>query len=132
MDARWPEVSHLRAILAVAVATLIATTTLALASPATAPAATYPPGFSEQTVFSGLTNPTAIRFSSDGRVFVAESRRGPTPCLAPAARFSLLGTGRKPRRSDQVVPSSGPPPPSVPQPLWAGLVAPIPALASHS
>ena len=72
MDARWPEVSHLRAILAVAVATLIATTTLALASPAAAPAATYPPGFSEQTVFSGLTNPTAIRFSSDGRVFVAE------------------------------------------------------------
>ena len=72
MNARWPEVSHLRAILAVAVATLIATTTLSLASPATAPAATYPPGFSEQTVFSGLTNPTAIRFSSDGRVFVAE------------------------------------------------------------
>jgi glucose/arabinose dehydrogenase len=72
MDARWPEVSHLRAILAVAVATLIATTTITLASPAAAPAATYPPGFSEQTVFSGLTNPTAIRFSSDGRVFVAE------------------------------------------------------------
>ena len=31
-----------------------------------------PPGFSEQTVFSGLTNPTAVRFASDGRVFVAE------------------------------------------------------------
>ena len=43
-----------------------------LASPAGAPAATYPLGFSEQTVFSGLTNPTAIRFSPDGRVFVAE------------------------------------------------------------
>jgi len=43
-----------------------------LASPAAAPAATYPLGFSEQTVFSGLTNPTAIRFSPDGRVFVAE------------------------------------------------------------
>ena len=27
---------------------------------------------SPRTVFSGLTNPTAIRFSSDGRVFVAE------------------------------------------------------------
>ena len=40
--------------------------------PASAPAATYPLGFSEQTVFSGLTNPTAIRFASDGRVFVAE------------------------------------------------------------
>jgi glucose/arabinose dehydrogenase/PKD repeat protein len=34
--------------------------------------ATYPPNFSEQTVFSGLTNPTAVRFSSDGRVFIAE------------------------------------------------------------
>ena len=31
-----------------------------------------PPGFDETTVFSGLTNPTAVRFSSDGRVFVAE------------------------------------------------------------
>jgi glucose/arabinose dehydrogenase len=40
--------------------------------PASAPAATYPLGFSEQTVFSGLANPTAIRFASDGRVFVAE------------------------------------------------------------
>ena len=45
---------------------------LALAASATAQAATYPSGFSEQTVFSGLTNPTAIRFASDGRVFVAE------------------------------------------------------------
>jgi PKD repeat protein len=43
-----------------------------LAAPASAPAATYPAGFSERTVFSGLTNPTAIRFASDGRVFVAE------------------------------------------------------------
>ena len=40
--------------------------------PTAASAATYPPGFSEQTVFSGLTNPTAVRFASDGRVFVAE------------------------------------------------------------
>ena len=45
---------------------------IGLASAAAAPAATYPTGFSEQTVFSGLTNPTAFRFSSDGRVFVAE------------------------------------------------------------
>ena len=29
-------------------------------------------GFQDTTVFSGLTNPTAIRFSPDGRVFVAE------------------------------------------------------------
>jgi glucose/arabinose dehydrogenase len=37
-------------------------------------AATTQSGFSEQTVFSGLSNPTAIRFSSDGRIFVAEKR----------------------------------------------------------
>src|SRR5215204_2289098 len=30
------------------------------------------PGFQESTVFSGLTNPTALRFSPDGRIFVAE------------------------------------------------------------
>ena len=31
-----------------------------------------PRGFTEKTVISGLTNPTAVRFSPDGRVFVAE------------------------------------------------------------
>jgi uncharacterized repeat protein (TIGR01451 family) len=35
-------------------------------------AAAVPAGFTESTVFSGLTNPTAVRFSPDGRVFVAE------------------------------------------------------------
>ena len=44
----------------------------ALVAPSGAAAATYPLGFSETTVFSGLTNPTAVRFASDGRVFVAE------------------------------------------------------------
>ena len=34
--------------------------------------ATLPAGFSESIAFSGLTNPTAVRFSPDGRVFVAE------------------------------------------------------------
>jgi len=43
-----------------------------LCASTTAQASTLPPGFSEQTVFSGLTQPTAIRFSPDGRVFVAE------------------------------------------------------------
>ncbi len=51
---------------------MAAAAVLVFAVPATAPAATYPTGFSEQTVFSGLGNPTAIRFASDGRVFVAE------------------------------------------------------------
>ena len=35
-------------------------------------AAAVPTGFQEALVFSGLTNPTNIRFSPDGRVFVAE------------------------------------------------------------
>src|SRR5574337_1799260 len=34
--------------------------------------ATLPTGFSESVVFSGLTNPTTVRFSPDGRVFVTE------------------------------------------------------------
>jgi glucose/arabinose dehydrogenase len=37
-------------------------------------AATLPAGFQESVVFSGLTNPTAVRFTSDGRIFVAEKR----------------------------------------------------------
>jgi len=43
-----------------------------LSDPAEANAATLPPDFQETVVFSGLTNPTAVRFASDGRVFVAE------------------------------------------------------------
>ena len=35
-------------------------------------AATLPPGFQETVVFSGLDAPTEVRFSPDGRVFVAE------------------------------------------------------------
>ena len=34
--------------------------------------ATLPAGFSESVVLSGLTEPTTVRFSPDGRVFVAE------------------------------------------------------------
>ncbi|WP_432844326.1 PQQ-dependent sugar dehydrogenase [Dactylosporangium sp. CA-092794] len=37
-----------------------------------AAAATLPPGFSEQVVFSGLNQPTSIQFAADGRVFVAQ------------------------------------------------------------
>ena len=41
---------------------------------ASAPAATavVPSGFSDEVAFSGLTFPTSVRFSPDGRVFVAE------------------------------------------------------------
>jgi glucose/arabinose dehydrogenase len=47
---------------------------VALVLSAPAGAVTLPAGFSEKTVFTGLTQPTAVRFSSDGRVFVAEKR----------------------------------------------------------
>jgi PKD repeat protein len=36
--------------------------------------AALPTGFQEQIAFSGLTNPTVVRFSPDGRIFVAEKR----------------------------------------------------------
>jgi uncharacterized repeat protein (TIGR01451 family) len=39
---------------------------------ALATAATFPAGFAESTLFSGLTRPTAVKFAADGRVFVAE------------------------------------------------------------
>ncbi|MEU5885144.1 ricin-type beta-trefoil lectin domain protein [Spirillospora sp. NPDC047279] len=44
---------------------------MAATPPATA-AAAVPAGFSEQVVFSGLTNPSNVEFADDGRVFVAE------------------------------------------------------------
>ncbi len=37
-----------------------------------AAAAVVPPGFEETDAWTGLTNPTAIRFANDGRVFIAE------------------------------------------------------------
>jgi glucose/arabinose dehydrogenase len=58
--------------------------------PAEARAATLPPGFQDRVVFSGLDQPTVVRFASDGRVFVAEkggrilvydSTLDPTPTL---------------------------------------------------
>jgi glucose/arabinose dehydrogenase len=42
------------------------------ATGATNASASQPPGFSESVVFSNLNEPTAMRFSPDGRVFVAE------------------------------------------------------------
>jgi glucose/arabinose dehydrogenase len=45
---------------------------LALATAAPAAAGTVPDGFTDTPVLSGLDAPTAVRFSPDGRVFVAE------------------------------------------------------------
>jgi glucose/arabinose dehydrogenase len=51
---------------------LAAVVAIALAMSAPASAGTVPTGFQETTAFSGLTNPTVVRFAPDGRVFVAE------------------------------------------------------------
>ncbi|PWW22832.1 glucose/arabinose dehydrogenase [Geodermatophilus normandii] len=54
---------------------LVAAACLAVVLPSATPAAAAPqPGFSDTTAFSGLVNPTAVRFAPDGRVFVAEKR----------------------------------------------------------
>ncbi len=45
---------------------------LACRAAAMAGAATLPAGFQETIVFQGLKRPTAVRFSPDGRIFVAE------------------------------------------------------------
>ncbi|MDX6582316.1 MAG: hypothetical protein QOI10_1500 [Solirubrobacterales bacterium] len=54
-----------------AVAALACASSL-LAGTALADAGTLPPGFQETTAFSGLTNPTVVRFAPDGTVYVAE------------------------------------------------------------
>ena len=51
---------------------VLASSLAVLATQEVAAAATLPPGFQEEVVFSGLTEPTTVRFSPDGRVFVAE------------------------------------------------------------
>ncbi len=45
---------------------------LAAALPSTASAVNLQPGFESSAAFSGLTQPIAVQFSQDGRVFVAE------------------------------------------------------------
>ena len=50
----------------------VAAVLLGLAAGAQAATSYKQPGFSESVVFSGLTNPTVVRFLPDGRVFVAE------------------------------------------------------------
>src|SRR5919106_5354081 len=59
---------------------------------------TLPAGFQESVVFSGLTQPTAVKFASDGRVFVAEksgliqvfdSLTAPTPVVFADLRTNV-------------------------------------------
>jgi glucose/arabinose dehydrogenase len=59
--------------LAVTVTAALAAVLLVVLSPVSANAASsLPAGFRESVVFSGLTNPTNVEFTQDGRVFVAE------------------------------------------------------------
>jgi glucose/arabinose dehydrogenase/PKD repeat protein len=51
---------------------LLASSLAVLTTSKPAAAVSLPPGFQEEIVFSGLSEPTAVRFSPDGRVFVAE------------------------------------------------------------
>jgi glucose/arabinose dehydrogenase/PKD repeat protein len=53
---------------------LMAGAVVAVTTSGSAQAATLPTGFQESVVFNGLTNPTVVRFSPDGRIFVAEKR----------------------------------------------------------
>jgi PKD repeat protein/glucose/arabinose dehydrogenase len=62
---------HRRFVRSAAALSLVAGVLFAL-SGAPAGAATLPTGFQEQIVFSGLTQPTNLEFSPDGRIFVAE------------------------------------------------------------
>ena len=57
-----------RSLLGLLVGLLLVGSTLDAGSTAEA----LPSGFQESVVFTGLTNPTAVRFASDGRVFVGE------------------------------------------------------------
>lgn len=61
-----------RRLLAAFVVLLLVPVTVAAVPAAPARAAVVPSGFSEQVVFSGLSNPTNVAFAADGRVFVAE------------------------------------------------------------
>ncbi len=58
--------------LAVVVGVALASIALSCVIADGAGATTLPAGYQETVVFSGLVNPTVVRFSSDGRVFVAE------------------------------------------------------------
>jgi glucose/arabinose dehydrogenase len=54
-------------------AAILAAAVLVLLAPGSSNAvSTLPSGFQEKQVFSGLSNPTNVEFSQDGRVFVAE------------------------------------------------------------
>jgi glucose/arabinose dehydrogenase/PKD repeat protein len=62
----------LRVCVVLAAAVLAATLVTLLPSSGAGAVPTLPAGFQDSVAFGGLTNPTAVQFSKDGRVFVAE------------------------------------------------------------
>jgi glucose/arabinose dehydrogenase len=62
-----------RSLIASTVLALVLSTAAVIVS-STPVSAAVPAGFSEVTAFSGLVDPTVVRFAPDGRVFVAEKR----------------------------------------------------------
>ena len=63
---------HGKRIGALVAITVLASSLAPLTTTRPAAAVSVPTGFQEEIVFSGLSEPTAMRFSPDGRVFVAE------------------------------------------------------------
>ncbi len=59
---------------AIGAAALSMMTAALVFSPTPAAQGALPPGFQESIAFSGLNQPTVVRFAPDGRVFVAEKR----------------------------------------------------------
>src|SRR6476659_1421625 len=72
MDFLSGERAWWRRPIGVAIVLLLMVTTTAVRSRTSAGAATTPAGFTDDAVWSGLVQPTAIAFAADGRVFVAE------------------------------------------------------------
>jgi uncharacterized repeat protein (TIGR01451 family) len=70
-DRRCQRADELKRLLRAPAALLVVVAAL-LAVPGVSWATTLLPGFQESVAFSGLTEPTAVEFSADGRVFVAE------------------------------------------------------------
>src|SRR4051812_26452203 len=77
---------------------LLAAAAVSAAQAAAAAPPTLPLGFSDKVVLSGLTHPTKVRFSPDGRVFVAEksgilkvfdSLSSPTPTVVADLRSDV-------------------------------------------
>ena len=83
---------RLLTLVAALAATLSFASTARAADPFASPmasaalAGTLPAGFNETTVWSGLGNPTVIRFAPDGRVFVARRAGSSTSSTTSATR----------------------------------------------